>query len=496
MSTTPMQRGDHTEKPLAADGLVLATPAGPAVSIASEAPVGAAAVLAARWPDVTRVPGAGVRALIARQLFRQAVKRLPVRVLLPQQDTVGRPSRRTGRNDRGEARKQVWGAGGPGDPTMHLLRPDDFFARLGAGGLIGFGESYLARDWVAGPPANAPESASGQPDPLVALLTVLAAELPRLVPPALQRLRRLAVRYQPKSEENTPGGSRSNISRHYDLSNDLFATFLDPTLTYSAAIFGPENGEPVTDGEDRAEWRDLPSAQARKIDRLLDGCGVTAGTRLLEIGTGWGELALRAAARGARVHSITLSEEQLALAERRVAEAGFADRVTIELCDYRAVTGQYDAVISVEMIEAVGEAYWPAYFETIDRVLAPGGSVGLQAITMPHNRMVASRRTYTWIHKYVFPGGLLPSVRAVHAAVEGTSMRVVDDLAFGLGYAQTLRLWRERFVEHEAEVRRLGFDPIFRRMWTFYLAYSEAGFRSRYLDVHQFILRRPLENSL
>jgi cyclopropane-fatty-acyl-phospholipid synthase len=210
----------------------------------------------------------------------------------------------------------------------------------------------------------------------------------------------------------------------------------------------------------------------------------------LEIGTGWGELALRAATRGAIVHSVTLSEEQLLLARKKVSDAGYADRVTIELCDYRAVTGQYDAVVSVEMIEAVGEAFWPVYFATIDRVLAPGGSVGIQAITMPHERMVASRRTYTWIHKYVFPGGLIPSVQAFHGAVAGTSMRVVDDVAFGLGYAETLRLWRERFVERATHVRRLGFDPIFDRMWNFYLAYSEAGFRSRYLDVHQFILRR------
>jgi cyclopropane-fatty-acyl-phospholipid synthase len=477
MSTTPMQRGEHTQEPTSTGGPALGVPAG------TQAPVPAtAAVLAARWPDVTRVPRSGIRAVIARQLFRQAVRRLPVRVLLPGEDTVGRPGRR---GVRARGQEQIWGSGGPDDPTMHLLRPDDFFARLGAGGLIGFGESYLARDWVAGPAATAP----GQPDPLVALLTVFAGELPRLIPPTLQRLRGLAVRPRPTSEENTPGGSRSNISRHYDLSNDLFATFLDPTLTYSAAIFEPLDG--VT-----ADWDDLPSAQARKIDRLLDGCGVRPGTRLLEIGTGWGELALRAAARGALVHSVTLSEEQLALAQVRVAQAGFADQVTIELCDYRAVTGEYDAVISVEMIEAVGEAYWPAYFETIDRVLAPGGSVGLQAITMPHDRMVASRRTYTWIHKYVFPGGLLPSVQALRTALGGTSMRVVDDLAFGLDYAQTLRLWRERFVEHEDDVRKLGFDPIFRRMWTFYLAYSEAGFRSRYLDVHQFVLRRPLENSL
>jgi cyclopropane-fatty-acyl-phospholipid synthase len=432
-----------------------------------------AAELAARWPDVTTVPAGGLRAMIARRLFRQAVKRLPVRVQIC--DPI--------RSDR---EQKIWGAGGPGSPMMRLIRPDDFFARLGAGGLIGFGESYLARDWIA---VTAEPGRAERPDPLVALLTVFAAELPRLIPQRLQSLRRVALRYQPKAEENTPDGSRSNISRHYDLSNDLFAVFLDPTLSYSAAIFETDGTGTIEDGEPAA-WDELPAAQARKIDRLLDACRVTTGTRLLEIGTGWGELALRAAARGAVVHSVTLSEEQLALAQERVAAAGYADQVTIELCDYRAVQGTFDAVISVEMIEAVGEAYWPAYFETIDRVLAPGGSVGLQAITMPHDRMVASRRTYTWMHKYVFPGGLLPSVAAVHTAVGGTSMRVVDDFAFGRGYAETLRLWRERFVEHTGVVRQLGFDPIFRRMWTFYLAYCEAGFRSSYLDVHQFILRR------
>jgi cyclopropane-fatty-acyl-phospholipid synthase len=427
------------------------------------------AELAARWPDVIRVPEARIRAMITRILFKQAVRRLPVRVLVDR--------RRSGP-------PLVWGAGGTQAPVMHLVRPDHFFTRVGSTGLIGVGESFLAGDWLAEPVSVD----SDQPDPLVAVLTIFAAHLARLVPPTLQRLRRFAVRHQPTSERNTPHGSRSNISRHYDLSNDLFATFLDPSLTYSAGLF--DFGRFDVEAPPPAGWEDLRGAQIRKIDRLLDACGVGAGTRLLEIGTGWGELALRAAARGARVRSVTLSEEQLALAQQRVAEAGFSDQVTIELCDYRAVTGEYDAVVSVEMVEAVGEAFWPVYFATIDRVLAPGGSVGIQAITMPHDRMIASRRTYTWIHKYVFPGGLIPSVQAFHGAVDGTSMRVVDDLAFGLGYAETLRLWRERFTERSIDVRRLGFDPIFSRMWNFYLAYSEAGFRSKYLDVHQFILRR------
>jgi cyclopropane-fatty-acyl-phospholipid synthase len=265
--------------------------------------------------------------------------------------------------------------------------------------------------------------------------------------------------------------------------------FLDQTLTYSAALFGPGDGS--IELAAAASFDDLAAAQRHKIDRLLDATGVGAGTRLLEIGTGWGELALRAAARGAQVRSITLSEEQRSLALARIAEAGLSDRVSVDLCDYRAVTGTYDAVVSVEMIEAVGFEFWPQYFATLDRVLAPGGRVGLQAITMPHDRMLASRDTYTWIHKYVFPGGLIPSVASVEQCVaDHTSLKVVARHGFGLHYAETLRLWREKFAEQAEAVDALGFDATFRRMWEFYLSYSEAGFRSRYLDVYQFVFAK------
>jgi cyclopropane-fatty-acyl-phospholipid synthase len=260
-------------------------------------------------------------------------------------------------------------------------------------------------------------------------------------------------------------------------------------MTYSAALFGPGDGS--VEFAAAAGWADLAGAQRHKVDRLLDAAGVRAGSRVLEIGTGWGELALRAADRGATVRSITLSEEQRSLALARVAAAGLAHRVEIELCDYRAAHGQYDAVVSVEMIEAVGHDFWPEYFGTLARVLAPGGRVGLQAITMPHDRMLASRDTYTWIHKYVFPGGLLPSVASVEQCVaDHTSLKVVARHGFGLHYAETLRLWREKFEERSQEVEAIGFDETFRRMWSFYLSYSEAGFRSRYLDVYQFVLER------
>jgi cyclopropane-fatty-acyl-phospholipid synthase len=360
----------------------------------------------------------------------------------------------------------------PGAPVLRLHRPETFCHRIAVAGLIGFGEAYQAGDWDA-------------PD-LVGVLTALAAAPETLVPGWAHGLRRGYVQRRPEAESGRPEHARRNIARHYDLSNELFALFLDPTLTYSAALFPT-----AADGRPLADWPGLAAAQHRKIDRLLDLARVGPGTRVLEIGTGWGELALRAAARGASVVSLTLSEQQLALARARIAAAGFADRAEVRLCDYRAVTGEYDAVLSVEMIEAVGRPYWDAYFGTLDRVLAPGGRVALQSITMPHERMLAARDTYTWILKYVFPGGQIPSLRAIADTAErATGLRLTASHSFGPHYAETLRLWRERFTARGEEVAALGFDEVFRRMWRLYLAYSEAGFRTGYLDVRQLLLTR------
>lgn len=411
---------------------------------------------AARWPDVAHAPRrrtTAVRSAAAAWLFRNATRRVDVRVEFPDGSTSGRDDERV-------------------LPRMIIRRPGAFARRVGTDGLIGFGESFMAGDWTT--------------DDLVGVLTPFATRLARLVPRPLQVLRTAVLPKQPDSEDNSTANTRSNIARHYDLSNDLFALFLDESMTYSSALFADlERGT-------RPPWSDLTSAQHRKIDRLLDLAGVGPGTRLLEIGTGWGELCLRAAARGATVHSVTLSSEQQELARQRVAEAGLSEKVTIDLCDYRHVEGTYDAVVSVEMIEAVGEKYWPVYFETIDRVLAPGGRVAIQAITMPHDRMVASRSTYTWVHKYIFPGGQLTSLKALDAVTRRhTTLRLTDQLGMGMHYAETLRLWRERFTTRRDDVAALGFDTPFRRMWEFYLAYSEAGFRAGYLDVHQLLFTRP-----
>jgi cyclopropane-fatty-acyl-phospholipid synthase len=402
-----------------------------------------------RWPGINHPGGSAARAAIAQTLFRAAVTRLPLTVRWPD----GR----------------AWGAGGVGAPEMTLHRPQAFFRRMGSGGLIGFGEAYMAGEWDS-------------PD-LTGLLTVFADHVSDLIPPRLQRLRRIAVRRQPASDDPTPDGARQNIHRHYDLSNELFALFLDDTMTYSAALFGtgPDGAPIATDGL-------LTQAQNRKMDQLLDRAGVGPGTRLLEIGTGWGELAIRAASRGANVVSVTISPEQQALATRRIAVAGFADQVRVELRDYREIEGQFDAIVSSEMIEAVGLRYWPSYFAALDRLLVPGGRVGLQAITMDHERMLATQRTYTWIHKYIFPGGLIPSVTAIEDILDGGRLRIVDRNDFGPHYAETLRLWRDRFTARADEVRALGFDEVFLAMWKFYLSYSEAGFRSGYLDVCQLTL--------
>ena len=405
-----------------------------------------------RWPALATRPRVPLRATVARLIFERAVAAVPVRVTYPD----GR----------------VLGAGSPASPELEVVRPAAFFARLGRDAKIGFGEAYVAGDWRAGPGTD-----------LADLLTPFASRLATLIPPALQRLRVLVDRRVPTDHENTLDGARSNIAAHYDLSNDLFAAFLDPTMSYSCAWF--DDSEPV------AAATRLEEAQLRKIDGILDLAGVQAGSRVLEIGSGWGSLAIRAAQRGARVTAITLSREQMRLARERVEAAGLSGLVEVRVQDYREVGGEYDAIVSVEMIEAVGEAYWPAYFVALDRLLAAGGRVDIQAITMDHERFLATRRSFSWIQKYIFPCGIIPSLEAVDGALAAhTTLRVTRQRELGPHYARTLRLWRERFLSQWPRIHAQGFDEAFRRTWEFYLAYSEAGFRSGYLGVSQLQLTR------
>ena len=405
------------------------------------------------WPSVARPPHAPLHARVAKAIFERAVGQVPVRVTTPEGSTRG-------------------GVGHGIGPELEIVRPGAFFARLGRDTKVGFGEAYMAGDWRAGAGTD-----------LADLLVPFAARLTTLVPAPLQRLRALVDQPIPARHANTLAGARDNVAAHYDLSNELFEAFLDPTMSYSSAWFG--------DDADLTTATDLEAAQLRKIDGILDLAGVTERTRLLEIGTGWGALAIRAAQRGGQVTTVTLSREQLELATKRVAGAGVAHLVEVRLQDYREVEGQFDAVVSVEMVEAVGEEYWPTYFAAVDGLLAPGGRAAIQAITMAHSRMLATRRSFGWIQKYIFPGGLIPSLQAIDETLAAhTSLAVTQRRELGAHYARTLRLWRERFTASWPQIHAQGFDETFRRMWEFYLAYCEAGFRTGYLGVSQLQLSR------
>lgn len=356
-------------------------------------------------------------------------------------------------------------------PRLVVHDPDAMVQRLAEHPKIGLGEAYTDGIWDASECSD-----------LADALTPFAATLGTAFPPYLRKLRRLVDRPLPTAHRNSRAGSRRNIEAHYDLSNELFSLFLDDSMTYSSALF--ERHEP-------RDEQTLPLAQQRKIDAALDRARVGQGTRLLEIGTGWGALAISAARRGAEVTSVTLSKEQADLARQRARTAAVDDLVDIRVEDYRDVSGEYDAIISVEMIEAVGEEFWPDYFTTLDERLADDGTVVLQAILMDDDRLKVTRSSYGWIQKHIFPGGLIPSMPAIEDVVDRhTALDVTELSLFGPSYADTLRIWRQRFDARVKDVLALGFDERFVRTWRLYLAYSEAGFRSRYLDVAQIKLER------
>lgn len=398
-----------------------------------------------------------VRAHIARPIVTAVLGRAPVRVTMPDGTVLG-------------------GASEADAPTLQILRPTELFERMAHHPKIGFGEGYMAGDWRAAPGTD-----------LADALVPFAQRLTTLVPPGLARLRRVVDRRIPRATRNTLFGSRKNIEAHYDLSNDLFTAFLDETLSYSSALF--DHSRPLAE-------QPLEQAQHAKIESVLDLADVTAGSRVLEIGTGWGSLAIAAAHRGATVTSITLSHEQAALARERITAAdadhpGLAERIEVRLQDYREVSGEFDAVVSVEMIEAVGEEYWPTYFAAIDGLLAPGGVAAIQSILMSHERYQATRNSFGWIQKHIFPGGLIPSTQAIaETTAQHTSLRVTATHSFGRDYAETLRRWRATFLQQWPVIAAAGFDETFRRKWEFYLAYCEAGFAADYLDVAQIRIER------
>lgn len=288
---------------------------------------------------------------------------------------------------------------------------------------------------------------------------------------------RLMLRIKHLLRSNTKQGSRRNISAHYDLGNDFYRLWLDSSMTYSSAVYShPE--EP------------LEQAQERKYARLLDALQAKPGDRILEVGCGWGGFAEHAARRGFHVTGITLSTEQLAWARARIEAAGLSDKVDLRLQDYRDLNERFDHVVSIEMFEAVGEIYWNTYFQTLDRVLKPGGRASLQIITIADANFEEYRIRPDFIQLYIFPGGMLPSPGALKRLVDDNGFHTVQNDCFGQDYATTLAQWHERFNAQAHEIRQM-FDERFLRMWRYYLAYCEAGFRDGCIDLCQLVLEKP-----
>jgi cyclopropane-fatty-acyl-phospholipid synthase len=350
----------------------------------------------------------------------------------------------------------------PGADAVFEVRRTRVMRRFLLGGHLAFGEAYLDGDWDS-------------PDVAALLLYFLQNE--RFFHLEGSWWLRLAQRALHRLRDNSRRRARDNVAAHYDLGNDFYTRWLDPGMTYSAALF-------------ESAACDLETAQRHKYRRIAELVDLRPGQRVLELGCGWGGFAQYAAELGAAVVGVTLSRAQLDYARRRIARAGLADRVELRLQDYRDVEGCFDRVVSIEMIEAVGEAYWPAYFDTVRARLAPGGRAALQAILIDDARWAVYRSSPDFIQRYIFPGGMLPTPTRLRSAIEGAGLIWRDDHGFGADYARTLALWRARFDAAWPEIATLGFDARFRRVWHYYLSYCEAGFAFGSIDVRQIALAR------
>ena len=333
-------------------------------------------------------------------------------------------------------------------------------------GDIGFAEAYEA-GWITTPD-------------LTAVLR-LAVQNEEVLDKAIFGNRIMSFWYKIKHalRSNTKKGSRRNIHAHYDLGNDFYRLWLDPSWTYSSAIF--YNDYQIS----------LQEAQYRKYQRIIDVLGLKSGDKVLEIGCGWGGFAEHAASQGIHVYGITISKAQLEVAQARIKEKGLTDLAYLELCDYRDLQGEYDAIVSIEMFEAVGEEYWPSYFECVQRCLKPQAKALIQTITIDEKHFERYRAGSDFIQQYIFPGGMLPSIERFHAMAQQHGLEVCNTFSFGQDYATTLHLWRQQFLQQLPQVRAQGFDDAFIRTWEFYLVYCEAGFRSGNISVAQFTLRKP-----
>jgi len=353
----------------------------------------------------------------------------------------------------------------PGPHARIAIKDFRFIRRALSAGDIGFAEGYMAGEFDT-------------PD-LPDLLYVFAANWDRvhhvtMGNPLAWTMNRIRHALKPNSRR----GSKKNIHAHYDLGNAFYEQWLDSSMTYSSAKYA-RPGQP------------LPEAQTAKYRALADSMGLQAGQSVLEIGCGWGGFAEFAAGEvGAKVTAITISQEQYAFAKQRIFAAGLAERADIRMVDYRDVEGRFDRVASIEMFEAVGERYWPAYFGKIRETLAPGGRAGLQIITIADQYFEEYRSRSDFIQKYIFPGGMLPSEARLRAVTDKAGFVWTGIERFGRDYADTLAEWHANFDAHWPSIRPLGFDERFRKLWKFYLSYCEAGFRTQRTDVVQLALTK------
>ncbi len=360
---------------------------------------------------------------------------------------------------------------GPEDSSISArleIKDYRFFSLLAKAGEIGLGMAYEKGYWMS----------SDLVQFMDFMLSVTLSNSVRM--PWYSKLVKIFYLAWNLRNKNTLYQAQKNVSQHYDLNNDMYKMFLDETLTYSCAIFENEN-------------ENLADAQLHKIDTILEKACLSKNHHLLEIGTGWGTLAIRAAKLyGCHVTSITLSKEQKELAQQRIAEAGLSDQIEVLLCDYRKVTGQYDRIISVEMIEAVGKAYYPVFFHSCDRLLKPNGITIIQTITIPDQRYEAYSKTTDWMRLFIFPGGLLPSLTVLTKVLTDHTSFVIKQVdSIGPHYALTLAQWKKRFLEHREKIIELGFSETFIRRWEYYFSCCEAGFAQHYIDDLQIVLTRP-----
>ncbi len=353
------------------------------------------------------------------------------------------------------------------------IKDYDYFKRCVLYGDIGFGEAYMDVQWETDNITNVIKwfiiNIDNAP-------TVSGSNVQNLTLNILKIFNHI---YHFK-RANSVNGSRKNISEHYDLNNDFFALFLDPSMTYSSAYF-------------KEEGMNLQQAQVEKYDRLCKQLNIQPSDHVLEIGTGWGGNAIHIAKTyGCKVTTATISEEQFKLAIERIEKENLSDKITVVLKDYRLLEGEFDKIVSIEMLEAVGHKFLDVYFKKCNELLKKDGILALQVITCPDSRYDSLRGGVDWIQKHIFPGSLLPSVSAINTAINNTgNLTMVDLKDMGLHYAKTLAIWRDQFNQNLAEVKQLGFDEQFIRKWNYYLCYCEAAFEMRNINVMQMVYSRP-----